>query len=314
MITVVFDSVIILLCLAPLIYGIIHRNRPRVGGKIGPVRTLEPRPSPPAGFSKVYARAMTLFVGGDATRFATLNEYLREGPRPRPVLMRVYRVAGCTTEIEIQDEPADYERIDAEEALALLRELPDLRRVGRLHLSDERSYFDAWVRRERGEDVVLLGNATNFRLIVLYRPDRRFRPHLERTLLHEWLHLVAFAAWFDLWRFGRAKRLETLSPLAVKPLNLGGHNVALHEAWCDLGERLLSRDENEARQAARSSPLQSIILWRRMERILRRTPPEFRSTRYDDWVARGTFMRAEIAPLASRAQPDAKSNPDSGIG
>jgi hypothetical protein len=260
MITVVFDCAIILLCLTLLIYGIIHRNRPQVGGKIGPVSTLEPRTLPPAGFSKVYARAMTLFVGVDAARFATLDEYLREGPRPRPVLMRIYRVIGCATEIEIPAEPADYERIDAEEALALLRDLPDLRRVRRLHLSDERSYFDSWVRRERGEDFFLLGIATNFSLIVLYRPDRRFRPLLERTLLHEWLHLVAFAAWFDLWRFGRANRAETLSPSAVEPLNLGGHNVALHEAWCDLGERLLGRDEDEARQAARSSPLQSIIL------------------------------------------------------
>jgi hypothetical protein len=37
--------------------------------------------------------------------------------------MRIYRVAGSKTEIEIPVEPPDYERIDAAEALALLREL-----------------------------------------------------------------------------------------------------------------------------------------------------------------------------------------------
>jgi hypothetical protein len=49
--------------------------------------------------------------------------------------MRIYRVAGCKTEIEIRAESPDYERIDAAEALALLRELPDPRFIRRRALS-----------------------------------------------------------------------------------------------------------------------------------------------------------------------------------
>ena len=70
--------------------------------------------------------------------------------------------------------PPHYQRIDVAEALALLRELPDRRLVDRLHLSDQPSFLDPWVRRVTGQDGFLLGNATNTGLIVLYLPDRRF--------------------------------------------------------------------------------------------------------------------------------------------
>ena len=75
-------------------------------------------------------------------------------------------------------------------------------------------------------------------------------------------------------------------------------NTKVYEAWCDLGEKLLGFDENEARQTALAPPLHAMILWHCVERMLRRTPRRLRSTRFDELTKRGEFMRAEIAPKA----------------
>jgi hypothetical protein len=294
---IVLQSIIAILFVGLLVRGFLHRNMPQVGGKLGPIRTTDPPAALPGGFSRVYARAVTLFVASDASHFPTLKAFLRDGTARLPVVMRIYRVAGCKTEIEIPARTTDYERIDAAEALALLRELPDPRCVRRLHLSDERSFLDPWVRKVKG-DFYHLGHATNFSLIVLYKPDRRLGQLLGITLLHEWLHLIAFASTLQLWRFKRADAIEPLPSLAVEPLNLGDRNTGVYEAWCDLGEKLLGYDESEARQTALELPLHAMILWRCVERMLRRTPPGLRSTRFDQLMKRADLMRTEVEPKA----------------
>jgi hypothetical protein len=295
---IVLQSIIVMLFLALLVRGFLYRNMPRVGGKFGPIRTTDPPPALPSGFSRIYTRAVTLFVASDASRFPTLKAFLRDGTVQRPVVMRIYRVAGCKAEIEIPDQIADYERIDAAQALALLRELPDPRRVRRLHLSDQGSFLDSWMRKVTGGEFYHLGHATNFSLIVLYKPDRRLGQLLGTTLVHEWLHLVAFASTIQLWRFKRANAIEPLPPLTFEPLNLGNRNSGLYEAWCDLGEKLLGYDESAARQTALVSPVHAIILWRCVERMLRRTPLRLRSTRFDELMKRADFMRTEVEPKA----------------
>jgi hypothetical protein len=294
---IVIPAIIIVAFLALLVLGFLNRNMPRVGGKLGPIRTVDPPQVAPSGFSRIYARAATLFVASDASRFPTLKAFLRDGTARLTVAIRIYCVAGCKAEIEIPEAVADYERIDAAQALALLRELPDLRRVRRLHLSDEGSFLDPWVRKVRGEEFFHLGHATNFSLIVLYKPDRRLGECLGTTLLHEWLHLVAFASTIQLWRFRRANAIEPLPPLAPEPVNWSG-NTGIHEAWCDLGEKLLGYDEGTARQAALEAPVHAMILWRCVERMLRRTPLRLRSTRFDELMNRADFMRARVEPKA----------------
>ena len=294
----VLPATIIIAFLVLLVFGFLNRNSPRVGGKLGPIRKLDPPQTRLRGFSKTYTRAVTLFVASDASRFPTLKAFLRDGTARLPVVMRIYCVAGCKTEIEIPEAPADYERIDAQQALALLRELPDPRRVHRLHVSDQRSFLDPWVRKVTGEEFFYLGHATNFSLIVLYRPDRRLGKCLGTTLLHEWLHLVAFASTIQLWRFARANAIETLPPLAPEPLVWSGRHTRIYEAWCELGEKLLGYDESAARHAALETPIHAMILWRCVERMLRRTPRRLRSTRFDELMDRAGFMRAQVAPKA----------------
>jgi hypothetical protein len=296
MITLQF--ILVMLFSALLIRGFLARNMPRVGGKLGPIRTADPLPALPDGFSRVYTRAVTLFVASDASQFSTLRAFLRDGTVQRSTIMRIYRVAGCKAEIEIPQEIADYERIDAAETLALLRELPDPRRVRRLHLSDQESFLDPWVRKVTGEKFYHLGHATNFSLIVLYRPDRRFGRVLGATLLHEWLHLVAYASTIQLWRFKRANAIESLPPLAIEPLYLGDRNTRVYEDWCDLGEKLLGYDESEARLTALASPVHAMILWRCVERLLHRAPLHLRSTRFDELMQRADFIRVEVEPKA----------------
>jgi hypothetical protein len=295
---IVLQSIIVILFFGLLVRGFLYRNMPRVGGKLGAIRTTDPSQALPSGFSQVYTRVVTLFVASDASRFPTLKAFLRDGTVQQPIAMRIYRVAGCKAEIEIPDRIANYERIDAAQALALLRELPDPRRVRRLHLNDEGSFLDPWVRKVRGDESYHLGHATNFSLIVLYKPDRRLGQSLGITLLHEWLHLVAFASTLQLWRFKRANMIEPLPPLELEPLNWGDRNTGIYEAWCDLGEKLFGYDESVARQTALVSPVHAMILWRCVERMLRKTPRGLRSTRFDELMKRADFMRAEVEPKA----------------
>ena len=134
-------------------------------------------------FSRVEGRAATIFTAPfEAAKFRSLKSYLRHGTVRQSALIHVYRVAGCSTRIEIPAEAPNYERIDAAQALALLRELPDPRLVRRLHLSDEPCFLDPWMRRMTGRELYHLGNATNRGLVVLYRPDRHQGAELGITL------------------------------------------------------------------------------------------------------------------------------------
>ncbi len=299
---IVGQIAIILLLGSLLVRFVLRRGLPQVGGKLGTIRPLEATATIAGGFSHVYARAMTIFAARtDTPSFSTLKAFLRHGTVGQPALMRIYRVAGCKTEIEIPVEGPDYERIDAAEALALLRELPDPRMIRRLQLSDEPCFLDPWVRKIRGRTIYLLGNATTSRLVVLYRPDRRQREIFGLTLLHEWLHIVGFGSPRDLRRFRRANTVEPLPAAVIEPINLGVRKTPLHEAWCELGERLFSYDDAVARQAALASPVHAMIVWRRVERYLRRAPARFRSTRFAELEARAGFMYNEVAPMARRA-------------
>ncbi len=88
---------------------IVNRNLPRVGGKIGARRVRWPASLTPPGFSYVDCRAITLFSRPpDAAPYANLKTYLRDAPLRRAALVRVYRVAGCNTRIEIMDEPPPF--------------------------------------------------------------------------------------------------------------------------------------------------------------------------------------------------------------
>jgi hypothetical protein len=274
-----------------LIRVFLQHNLPRPGGKLGPFRATDPPLPIPEGFSGIYARSITVFTASSETRhFSSLKAFLRHGTVQRPVLMRVYRVAGCATNIEIPAETPNYNRIDAGEALALLRELPDLRFIRRLQLSDEPSYLDPWLRAIHGPQFLLLGNATQNGVVVLYRPDRRDRNTAGLTLLHEWLHVVAFNSPRDFRKFKRASGIEPLMPPSMPTVSVGVRKTATHEAWADLGERLFGYDEAVARNAALAAPAHTRVLWRRVEVALRQAPEAARSTRFAELDARGHFF------------------------
>ncbi|HEY1474418.1 MAG TPA: hypothetical protein VGF53_10075 [Pseudolabrys sp.] len=295
--------IIIVIFVALAANAFLNRHMPRVGGRIGRRSAALPPAPPPEGFSGVECREITLYSPpADAARYESLKAYARDGAIRRAGLVHIYRVAGCKTRIEILAAPARYERIDAAEALALLRELPDPRFVHRLHLGDEPSYLDPWLRKVSGRDIFHLGNATNTGVIVLYRPDRRLGRELGVTLLHEWLHLLAFGSARAIRRFKRADRIEPLPALPIEPVSFGDPRTPIYEAWCDLGEVVLGYDETAARKAALASPLHTMILWRRVERIMRKVPKRLASTRAAEFEARGAFMRTEVAPRARAAR------------
>jgi hypothetical protein len=284
-------EIIIVLFGIILVRRFLDRNMPRPGGKLGAVQVLDPPAAAPAGFLQVYARAITVFTSSSGTeRFASLKAFLRHGTRRHPVLMQVYRVAGCMTDIEIPAEPPVYNRMDANEALALLRELPDLRFIRRLQLSDEPCYLDPWLRATHGPQFFLLGNATKTGVVVLYRPDRRDRNTVGLTLLHEWLHVIAFNSPRDLRRFKRASDTEPLTPLSMPTVSVGVRKTSLHEAWADLGERLFGFDEAIAREATRTAPLHAMVLWQRVATALRQAPEDLCSTRFAELEARGSMI------------------------
>jgi hypothetical protein len=284
-------EILLVIFIVFLVRVFLQRNLPRPGGKLGTVRAIDPPVPIPAGFCRVYARTITVFTASsEPRRFSSLKAFLRRGTVQHPALMRVYRVADCMTDVEIPAEAANYNRIDATEALALLRELPDLRFIRRLQLSDEPCYLDPWLRAIHGPQFLLLGNATKTGVVVLYRPDRRDRSTAGLTLLHEWLHVIAFNSSQYLRRFQRASAIEPLTPPSMPTVSVGIRKTAAHEAWADLGESLFGYDEAAARDAALAAPLHTMVLWRRVEVALRQTPADLRSTRFAELVARGRFF------------------------
>ena len=279
--------------------AIANRGVPRVGGKIGRRTADVPAPPLPDGFSRVDCREITNFVAADdAEPYDSLKAFARGAVGHRPGFVHVYHVAGCRTRIEIPAQPPTYQRIDAAETLALLRELPDPRLVHRLHLSDEPAVLDPWMRKLAGRDFYSLGHATFADLIVLYKPDRQLGRELGITLLHEWLHLVAFNSARLVRRFKRADKIETLPPLAYIQMPLGNPITPIYEAWCELGEKILGYDETLFRRAALASPIHTMILWRQTEKILLKVPKRFVSTRLGEFKTRAAFIRLEVAPKA----------------
>ena len=280
---------------------LLDRHTPQVGGKLGRQRAAPEDLRLPHGFSDVIVREVTLFgARSKDAHYPSLKAFFRHGTFERTELMRIYRVAACKTRIEVPATPPDYERIDATEALALLRKLPDLRMVRRLHLSDESSFLDPWIRHVSGREVQHLGNATSTGIVVLYRPDRR-NSDLGVTLLHEWLHLVAFKSGRTLRRFKRAQAIEPLASLTFLTLSVGDQWTLNNEVWSDLGERVVGADQAVARQVALAAPLHSMILWERVEKILRNVPKHLASTRLFELEERAAFMRNEVAPKARAA-------------
>ncbi len=284
-------EIVLVIFIVFLVRAFLQHNLPRPGGKLGALRAIDPPVPIPAGFSRVYARTITVFAASsEARHFSSLKAFLRHGTVQYPALMRIYRVAGCMTDIEIPAETANYDRMEATEALALLRELPDLRYIRRLQLSDEPCYLDPWLRAIHGPQFLLLGNATKTGVVVLYRPDRRDRNTAGLTLLHEWLHVVALNSPRDLRRFQRASGIEPLTPPSMPTVSVGVRKTAVHEAWADLGERLFGYDEAAARNAALAAPLHAMVLWQSLQSAMRQAPPGFRSTRSAELDARGHFF------------------------
>jgi hypothetical protein len=282
-----------------LVRQFLNRKLPRVGGKIGAIRSIGPPPALSAGFSKIHTRVTTIYTAAsDAARYRTLRAFLSRGTVARPILLQIYRVAGCATDVEIPVESPDYDRIDVTEALALLRELPDLRLISRLQLSDEPSFYDPWVRKVRNREAFLLGHSTTSRLVVLYRPDRKLGQINGQTLLHEWLHLVAFGSPRDVRRFKRANAVERLPRAAIEPMSVNVRDAQTHEAWCDLGEKIFGYDETIAREAALTLPVHTTILWQRIETYLRGAPLNLRSTRFGEFETRSIFIRGEVSEKA----------------
>jgi hypothetical protein len=134
---------LLIIVVALLINAFVNRGMPRIGGKIGRRAVDMPAVPVAAGFSRVACREITNFVAtSEAEPYANMKAYARAAVAPRPGLVHVYRVAACNTRIKIPAETPNYNRIDAAEALALLRELPDPRLVYRLQLNDEPSLLD----------------------------------------------------------------------------------------------------------------------------------------------------------------------------
>jgi len=259
-------------------------------------------PSLPAGFSQVECREIINYTPpADAARYPDLKTYMRDAAVQTPGIVTIYRVAAFGTDIEIPAATPHYDRIDAAEALALLRELPNPRFILRLHLSDTPSFLDPWSRKATGrDDIFHLGTATTLRLVVLYLPDREIVPLIRTVLLHEWVHLLGFKYELAVWRFKRANAIEPLPPLPIEPAAASRWRVGMYEPWADFGEKLLGDDEELARETALAAPVHAMILWRCLEKAMRKVPKQFASARLAEFEARGAFMHREVA-LKARA-------------
>jgi hypothetical protein len=295
--------IVVVVFLALAVNAFLKRNWAQVGGKLGRRSRAVSPPPPPKGFSRVQCREIINYTPpAGAARYPNLKTYIRDAPVRTAGLVHVYRVAAFDTDIEIPAATPHYDRIDATQALALLRELPDPRLILRLQLSDAPSFLDPWSRRVSGrDDIFHLGTATTLRLVVLYLPDRELTPLIGTVLLHEWVHLLGFKYEWMVWRFKRANAIEPLPPLSLEP-TLSQWRAAAYEPWADFGEKLLGYDETLARETALAAPVHAMILWRLVEKVMRKVPKRLASTRLAELQARGAFMRNEVASKARAAR------------
>ena len=244
----------------------------RSAARLGPLRAAATRPRRSlTDFSRVYARAMTIFTApADAPSFHDLKAFLRHGTVGQPALMRIYRVAGCKTEIEIPVGRPDYERIDAAEALALLRELPDPRLIRRLHLSDEPLFpRSLGAENPRPRLFPVLATRRTSRLVVSTSPiigsAEICRPHSpSRMAASRCLRIAKGPSTLQKRECRRAA-----SAAVVEPINFGvRENTSSMKLGASSAKGFSVTTMPLPARRLWPSPVHAMIVWRRVERYL----------------------------------------------
>ena len=88
-------------------------------------------------------------------------------------------------------------------------------------------------------------------------------------------------------------------PVPIEPVSFGDRKTAIYEAWSDLGEKLFGYDDTVARGAALALPVHAMILWQRVEKLMRKAPArQTGQTRITEIQMRGIFLRGEVLSKA----------------
>lgn len=150
--------------------------------------------NPRPGYSSCQTETVTIVEGDHgAASFRDHADFQRRGWHVAHRRMLVCAVAASPgTEVAVPLDAPDYARIGPAEALALLRELPDMALIRRLTVCDGAQADEPWLRQVTGRPLTMLAEALPDGEVRLYRPVAG--EGLVTTALHEWSHLLRFRA------------------------------------------------------------------------------------------------------------------------
>jgi hypothetical protein len=191
---------------------------------------------------------------------------------PWPALGRHGQLGCPETTIAIPEAEPDYDRISAQQALALLRTLPDIRLVRRLTILDTIFRYDPWFQ-QFNSSWRLLGEVSDGAEIILYRPA--VTEDVAATVTHEWAHLLEFSS--PKWR----RLLNVVGDLEP----FVGRAGALYpeppkEEWAVLGEFLLSTAPLLSPLTSFANPIRATVIANALRERLASLPTRLRSTEH----------------------------------
>jgi hypothetical protein len=238
-------------------------------------------------------RRTTIVGDPNAAPFKNFKDFSERGQLFSYSSLRAYPVIGCPgMMIAVPDREADYDRLTPDQALALLKGLPDIRLVHRLTIIDAPCRYEPWYR-QANPHWRMLGEVLDDSEIVLYRPTAK--ADVAATLNHEWAHLLEFAA--PKWRrlFEHVGDFERFIGRAGEP-----EPESSKEYWATLGEFLLSTAPLISPASSFANPIRATIFAMALAERLASVPAALRGTEHAFYSHVLEWDRNTIRPAVTK--------------
>jgi poly(A) polymerase len=185
-------------------------------------------------------------------------------------------------------------RLSPQEALQIVRELPDARMIKRLIVLDK-TYWDQPWRRQNGEpNVVVVGEATPEGDVRLFRPPAG--AVARDTIFHEWAHLLKFARPVESRLFDSVGKLEKIR--SMSPADATINNA---ETWAVIiGEGLLNRSFAVSVSTAHANPIRASLGASALKAVLDGLPADQRGVLHDQHLALTKYIDGYVKPQAQQ--------------
>jgi hypothetical protein len=199
--------------------------------------------------------------------------------------------------------PAKYNRVSAEQIGHAVASTPDRRFIRDVTVIDYAHRDQAYLRHVLNEQTAtILGEATDEREIVLYRPDDPSQ--VIRTVHHEWWHLV------HMNHPEEARILDLVGSMETPRINVPRTSYSERgaEIWSDIGQALTGDTPEVAVLSTLVNCIRVSVVAKVLAEILATVPQERMSPLHSRYKNLVQFIHREIRPQAlnklSQAEPE----------